>query len=211
MEWDRLADLGNVVALGSAVVATLISAIGAVATQGLFRRFSSRGAAERTIDSRALEHIRQEIAQSRAGTPIPFEVEQLSGYYALTLGQARVSFWFSLIFASVGFIVIISAGLLYSGGDYVSASIKVVSGLVIDAVSALFFVQSRRAQESMSAFFEKLRSDRQFVEARRICDEIKNEDTKDKIKTMLVLHYSGIDASSLTSSLKREQDLLHKS
>lgn len=153
-----------------------------------------------------LERIRSELAHTRAGTPIPFEIEQLANYYSLTLGQARVSFWFSLVFASIGFVVIVSAAVFYSSGDYVSASIKIASGLVIDAVSALFFVQSRRAQESMSAFFEKLRNDRQFVEARKICEEIADDRIKDNLKTVLVLHYSGIDAGPVISLLTRLKD-----
>lgn len=156
------------------------------------------------VDRPSLERIKAELAESKEGTQIPFEIEQLANYYSLTLGQAKVSFWFSLVFASIGFLVIVGAAILYKDGDYASASIKIISGLVIDGVSALFFVQSRRAQESMSAFFEKLRNDRQFVEARKICDEISDHKVKDKLKTILTLHYSGLETLSLIKALSIE-------
>jgi hypothetical protein len=153
------------------------------------------------INAAQLARIQAEITQSKDGTPIPFEIEQLANYYSLTLGQARVSFWFSLVFAAIGFLVIVGAAILYKDGDYASATIKITSGLIIDAVSALFFVQSRRAQDSMSAFFEKLRSDRQYVEARKICEEITDEVVKNHLKTILVLHYSGLESSPMIAVL----------
>jgi hypothetical protein len=153
------------------------------------------------IGDAEIGRIRAEIANAKAGQAIPFEIEQLAGYYSLTLGQARVSFWFSLIFAAIGFLVIVGGAALYTEGGIVAASVKIGSGIVIDAVSALFFVQSRRAQESMSAFFEKLRSDRQFVEARKICEELSEIGIKDHLKTILVLHYSGLDSKPMIDAL----------
>jgi MFS family permease len=153
------------------------------------------------ISTGEIERIRSEIASAKAGAPVPFEIEQLAGYYSLTLGQARISFWFSLIFAAIGFLVIVGGAALYSEGGIIAASIKIVSGIVIDAVSALFFVQSRRAQDSMSAFFEKLRNDRQFAEARKICDELSDDIIKDHLKTILVIHYSGLGATPMIDAL----------
>ena len=95
--------------------------------------------------------------------------------------------------------VIVGAAFLYYEGDAMGASIKIV--LIIDAVVTLFFVQSRRAQEAMGAFFEKLRTDRQFIEARKICDEIKDDAKKDNIKTILVLHYSGLQSTGMLDVL----------
>jgi hypothetical protein len=125
------------------------------------------------VDQAAIERIRSEIASSTGTAPIPFEVEQLANYYAVTLAQSKISFWFSLVFASIGFLVIIAAAFLT--GDAFGASVKIVSGIITDAVAALFFIQSPRAQEAMGAFFEKLRTDRQFIEGRRICEEIKSD------------------------------------
>lgn len=134
-------------------------------------------------------------------SPTPFEVQQLAGYYSQTLSQSRISFWFSLIFAAIGFMIIVGGAALYTDGGLTASAIKISSGIVIDGVSALFFVQSRRSQEAMSTFFEKLRNDRQFVEARAICNEISDNRSKDHLKTILVLHYSGLDAKSVIESL----------
>ena len=196
-ETSQFADLVPV--LAALLTTLLVVATGFVTLlrQGRLRESSEPG----RIGRAEIERIRQEIIHAKAGEAIPFEIEQLAGYYSLTLGQARISFWFSLIFAAIGFLVIVGGAALYTESGIMAASVKIISGIVIDAVSALFFVQSRRAQESMSAFFEKLRSDRQFVEARKICEELSEVAIKDHLKTILVLHYSGLESKPMIDAL----------
>lgn len=123
----------------------------------------------------------------------PFEAIALSNYYNHALSRANISFWFSLIFASIGFGVIILAIATHQGSDIWGTIVKVASGVVIDAVSSLFFVQSTNAQKSMSEFFEKLRLDRMSAEAREMISEIENSERRDQLKSQLILKYSGID------------------
>lgn len=123
----------------------------------------------------------------------PFEITALSNYYKHALSRANISFWFSIIFASIGFCVIIFAFASHSPSDIGGTVTKVVSGTVIDAVSALFFVQSTNAQKSMGEFFEKLRLDRLNAEAREMIGEIEDAERRDQLRSQLVLKYSGID------------------
>lgn len=192
----KLVDVVPLVATLLAVTGVMVSAI-----PFLFRpeRFRNLYAAD--ADTRDVPTIARTVVTDGKAPSTPFEIEQLASYYSLTLGQARISFWFSLIFAAIGFMIIVGGAALYTEGGLVGATIKIVSGVVVDAVSALFFVQSRRSQEAMSAFFEKLRSDRQFAEARKICDEITDNRSKDHLKSILVLHYSGLAAGSMIDAL----------
>ncbi|MGO6758812.1 hypothetical protein ACCS42_17185 [Rhizobium ruizarguesonis] len=139
-------------------------------------------------------HItRQEIERIETADDKPFEITALANYYNQALSRANVSFWFSLIFAAIGFGVIIFAFVTHNSADAIGTAIKVVSGTVIDAVSALFFVQTQNAQKSMSDFFEKLRLDRLNAEAREMIGEIENEERRDQLRAQLVIKYSGIE------------------
>lgn len=133
----------------------------------------------------------------------PFEVKALSNYYNQALSRANISFWFSLIFASIGFGVIIFAFITHESGNVVDTAIKVVSGTVIDAVSALFFVQTNNAQKSMSEFFEKLRLDRLNVEARELIGEIEDPERRDQLRAQLVIKYAGIEKLIIGSEPSR--------
>jgi hypothetical protein len=114
-----------------------------------------------------------------------FENEHLSNYYLQVLYQSKVSFWFSLIFASLGFLMIILSIFLYKEGNFDKSILSLISGFMIDGVSALFFVQSNKAQKAMGDFFEKLRIDKNNLEARRVCNQIENKQWRDITKIQI--------------------------
>ncbi|KJB95163.1 hypothetical protein N826_07180 [Skermanella aerolata KACC 11604] len=117
----------------------------------------------------------------------------LSNYYNHALRRANISFWFSIIFASIGFGVIIFAFATHDNSDILGTVVKAASGAIIDAVASLFFVQSTNAQKSMAEFFEKLRLDRLNAEARELISEIENIERRDQLRAQLVLKYAGIE------------------
>lgn len=126
---------------------------------------------------------------------MPFETEQLAQYYSQVLAQSKISFWFSLIFASMGFMVIVVAGFMYSSTASGATVAQFIAGMVMDAVAALFFVQSKNAQASMGDFFDKLRRDRQQVESRKLCEIISDAKAKDALRIQLALHYAELPNS----------------
>lgn len=122
-----------------------------------------------------------------------FETEALANYYNHALRRANISFAFSLIFAAIGFIVIVYAIGSYDPADKVGAIIRVLSGVVIDAVAALFFAQSNRAQASMQSFFEKLRVDRASAQAMALLTDIENPDRRDELRAQFIRRLADID------------------
>ncbi|MDO9043193.1 MAG: hypothetical protein Q7U64_12800 [Desulfocapsaceae bacterium] len=124
------------------------------------------------------------------------QVNQLIQYHANSLAQSRISFWFSIGAGCVGFLVIIIGALqLVFGAQLATAVLSVVAGTVIDAVAALFFTQSNQARKLMTEFFDKLRTDRQFNEALRLCESIPDSTVQSNIKARLCLFFAGIPAN----------------
>lgn len=135
----------------------------------------------------------------------PYEAEQLAKYYAQILNQSKVSFWFSLIFASLGFTIITASVVLYSSKGMGTTVASFVAGTIIDAVSALFFIQSKNAQQAMGEFFDKLRRDRQQLEARKICEIIDNPSSKDAVRIQLALHFAEVaDPKGIAEAIIKE-------
>jgi len=100
------------------------------------------------------------------------------------------------VFAALGFGVIIS-GLLSWQADrefskQAGSFITMLAGTVIDAVSALFFVQSNKARQLMSEFFDKLRIDRKLEESLKLCNDIHNPDLRDRLRTLIALSFSEV-------------------
>lgn len=113
-------------------------------------------------------------------------------YHEQRLSQSkwafRLSFWGSIL----GFAVIVWC-------IWKSISINqvewagVISGTVIEAVSALFFYLSNKANEKITEFFKELTIDANVKDSMKLASEIKDNTIRDKLLVKLSLHLSGID------------------
>lgn len=184
-------DIFTWAAAGAAILSVIAGVVAGLAS-GTLKRISFGSI---SIEGGLTPEIVAELKKQKQSSneEKPFEVIALSNYYNHALLRANVSFWFSLVFAAVGFGVIIFAFATHNQSDLWGTVVKAASGTVIDAVSALFFVQSTNAQKAMSEFFEKLRLDRLNAEARSLISEIENSERRDQLRAQLVLKYAAID------------------
>ncbi len=118
-------------------------------------------------------------------------------YHQQGLRQSRQSFLFSLVFAGVGFAVVVSGILRVQQGTAItsqaSAFVSLTAGTIVDVVSVLFFTQSNRARRLMAEFFDKLIADRKFSESIRLAQMITNSDLKGKVQALLALSFAGVE------------------
>ncbi|MBK3733090.1 hypothetical protein GAY29_08190 [Azospirillum brasilense] len=133
-----------------------------------------------------------------------FQAKLVEEYHAQGISQSKISFAFSLVFAAVGFILIASAVIIFlfqnngheaSLADAAKPAFALVSGTIIDAVSALFFVQSNKSRQLMTEFFDKLRIDRKLDESLKLASEIEDWEVKARLKSLLSLNFASIEGS----------------
>ncbi len=189
---------------------TLVPAIAALAGVLAMFLFLSRGTIRFgkfrfDFEKATTERVRQQINEDIARGASP-QNALMREYHAQGLSQSRVSFWFSLTFASLGFAIIaLSVGIFLQHFDNPTASwldaagkpiFTLVAGTVIDAVSALFFVQSNKARQLMTEFFDKLRVDRKLDEALRLMSEIPDPVIASRIKGIVALTFSEVETDN---------------
>jgi hypothetical protein len=204
-----LAASGGDIAVGTAAIVT-----GLVATSTLLRSLRSvkiggfsveLEQVEKELD-RLVETIPEEPtgADSRGLPPARVrEVDRRSlalfeQYHTQGLAQSRQSFRFSLVFASLGFLIIAGAvvnAVVQDTGIGGANAVSLLGGAVIEAVSALFFVQSNRARVLMEQFFDRLREDRALDEALRLSDEVTDPLVQSRLKTALAFTLADSKAS----------------
>jgi hypothetical protein len=153
---------------------------------------SDFGASDRPISPRDVaETSKEKIEKLRLALEAE-QVNQMIAYHANSLAQSKISFWFSIAAATLGFLVIImGVAFVITGGLGTGSILTVVSGTIIDAVAALFFTQSSQARKSMTEFFDKLRTDRQFNESLRMAESIEELEIKSVLKAQLSLFFAG--------------------
>jgi hypothetical protein len=157
--------------------------------------------------SAQISSINQTASQSRSTGR---QIMLLSQYHNEGLGQSRISFWFSLLFAALGFAVILMAvvsmdrsrDMIEQGGTFITLA----AGTIIDAVSALFFVQSNKSRQLMMEFFDKLRTDRKLDESLAILDGISDPILQGKLAVLLSLNFADISLNDNVMSALISKD-----
>lgn len=117
-----------------------------------------------------------------------------NAYHEQGLAQAKISFYYSLVGGAVGFIILIaSVFYLKEKQSYVG----IISGIIIDAVSAIFFNIANNASKARTAYFDKLRDDTKHKDALVLCQSIEDAKIKDNLRVKLSLYFAGIDESKI--------------
>ena len=121
--------------------------------------------------------------------------ELIKNHHKQALLQATVQFWISIFAAFFGFIFIVVVILLSPNALWYEGLVNAIPGIIIEAISVLFFTQSKDTRQQSSDFLNRLRQDRQYEKSIAIADEIKDEQLKAKLKAEIALHLCGINKS----------------
>lgn len=173
---------------------------------------STRGAPTSSVETLSVTS-REKLEKLRLALESE-QINQLIQYHANSLKQSKISFQFSIGAATFGFVVIVVGVVVVLFNPKSAASwLSIASGAIIDAVAALFFVQSNQARRSMTEFFDKLRVDRQFNESLRLCDSIPDSKIQSMLKAQLALFFSGMpkdtDYVKVLELIQKGDGLLH--
>ena len=121
-------------------------------------------------------------------------------YHEQALGQARVQFRVSTIAAVAGFFLIIYNGFIQILGTSVTVSevvLNTLPGVVIEAVSVLFFAQARSTRQRATDFYSRLQDDQRHKEALSIADGIAEPTLKALVYAQMALHTVGLKTTEL--------------
>ena len=126
------------------------------------------------------------------------------GYHEQRLSQSK---W---AFRLISGFVIIAMGIRHSTGINNVEWPGIISGVVIEAVSALFYGLSNQANQKITEFFTELTKDSNIKSAIELCERIKNDDVRDSLMVKLSLHLSGISEDKICKDFKDVCDVNKK-
>ena len=82
-----------------------------------------------------------------------------------------MQFWFSVVAATVGFLYILYAAADFQADNWASL-LKVLPGVVIDAVAVLFFRQAEQTRQRATELYDRLRIDSNTIVAKELLSSI---------------------------------------
>lgn len=121
---------------------------------------------------------------------IPDKAKQ--NYHQQRLGQSKWAFRLSLWGGLLGFIIIILS-LIFGLQEGNVQNIGLIAGAIVEAVSALFYTLSNRANEKITEFFQELTIDSNIERALALVEKVKSDSIRDELLVKLSLHLSGIN------------------
>lgn len=118
----------------------------------------------------------------------------LYSHHMQALWQSTVQFWFSLIASIIGFVFIIYMIISIEAKDiqWYNYLLRTLPGVVIEAVSVLFFNQSRSIRDRATDFFRELNYQQQIDKSVEIISAIDDNAIKSRVKADISLHIVGI-------------------
>ena len=126
----------------------------------------------------------------------------ITNHHEQALREASTQFWFSLIAACVGFVFIAITFFVSKDAEWVSKLVTAIPGVIIEAVSALFFSQSKETRERSSDFLNRLREDRKFEKGVEIANTIQDDALKSRMLATIALSLCSISTSVLQDQAK---------
>ena len=131
-----------------------------------------------------MQYLRQRIGQlEKRDRSLNLKTTALLDvYHRQGLAQSRVSFWFSILLGTAGFIVIVYAVITRA-----QATSLYISGAVTEAVSVLFYSQSNQARKTMTESFDRARDDRRLEEALALASAMQDTTMSSGLKAVMAL------------------------
>ncbi|MFN9173905.1 MAG: TRADD-N-associated membrane domain-containing protein [Synechocystis sp.] len=155
--------------------------------------------AETSSTEDAIHEIREklkrlELEASELNKPIKSAIESLvKSYHSQALRQSGIQFYFSVAAATVGFGLIIYAGMSAVNTDNPKRLLNAIPGAVISGVSALFFKQAEDTRKRATDLYDRLRSDERQSQAIAIANGIESQEFRSLVKAQLVVSQVVID------------------
>jgi hypothetical protein len=115
-----------------------------------------------------------------------FILTQLELSYKQTREQAQGWFRLSLIAAGIGFLLIAIGVIALLLGQTTAGVITTIASLIPNTAAALFFVQSKTANERVDAIQSRLTEAREVQTAVEIVETIEEPKARDKLKAEIV-------------------------
>jgi len=123
------------------------------------------------------------------------QLELMTVYHNVVLDQARESFRWALIAAGVGLLFFVSAvGFILYRQPQNAAFISLISGGLIEVISAINFYLYGKTSAQLVNFQSRLDTTQRFLLANSICESLEGE-SKEKARSELVRKIARIESS----------------
>jgi ABC-type multidrug transport system fused ATPase/permease subunit len=157
------------------------------------------------------DNIRQKIlsedrtkAFERIDTAARMNLEQLEQNIAQARKESSQFFKLTLIFSSLGFLVVLAAVGLLLGGQTVAGIVSAVASAIPEVTAALFFKKDKELRGSIEKYHHHLIESQRILTMIDVAETVHNKEERDSIKREIICKAIGIDVNAVSSKTPPE-------
>ncbi len=158
------------------------------------------------------ENIKQKIlsekdrtkAFERIDTAARMNLEQLEQNIAQARKESSQFFKLTLVFSSLGFLVVLAAVGLLLGGQTVAGIVSAIASAIPEVTAALFFKKDKELRGSIEKYHHHLMESQRILTMIDVAETVQNKEERDSIKREIICKALGIDASTVGGKIQME-------
>jgi hypothetical protein len=136
--------------------------------------------------------ISEDQAFERIGAAVKSNLNQLERNIAQARSESGQFFKFSLVFASLGFIVVLVGVALLLGGQTTAGIISTIASLIPEATAALFFTKDKELRGTIERYHQHVLDSQRLLTMIDVAETVKNGEERDFLKRQIIFKALGI-------------------
>jgi ABC-type transport system involved in cytochrome bd biosynthesis fused ATPase/permease subunit len=130
--------------------------------------------------------ISDEQAFERIGAAVRLNLKQLEKNIEQAREESSQFFRLTLIFASVGFVVVIIGIILLFAEQVTAGIVSMVSSVIPEVTAFLFFTKDKELRKTISAYHQHMLDSQRLLTMIDVAETIKDATEKDRIKQQII-------------------------
>jgi hypothetical protein len=158
---------------------------------GMIKYYNERNEKEKVLS--------EDQAFERIGAAVRMNLEQLEQNIAQARKESNQFFKLTLVFSSLGFLVVLAAVALLLGGQTVAGIVSAVASAIPEVTAALFFKKDKELRGSIEKYHHHLMESQRILTMIDVAETVQNKEERDLIKREIICKALGIDVNAVSS------------
>jgi hypothetical protein len=138
--------------------------------------------------------LSSEQAFERIGAAVKLNLEQLESNINQARKESNQFFKLTLVFAGLGFLIILSGVLFLVFGQTSAGIVTSISSIIPEVTASLFFSKDKELRKTIQSYHQHMLESQQILTMIDVSETIKNEAERDKMKQEIIYKVLKIDS-----------------
>jgi hypothetical protein len=142
----------------------------------------------------------QDQAFERIGAAVRLNLEQLKGSIEQARNESSQFFKLTLIFAGLGFLVVVSGVVLLLAHQVAGATVTSISGIIPELTAVLFFRKDKELRIAVGKYNQHLLDSQHILTMIDVAETIQNVQERDSLKRQIIVNALSIGGAANDTS-----------